>query len=311
MKFSIIIPIYNTQDYLAQCVNSVLSQEYDDYEVFLIDDGSTDQSSIMADSFAKNNDNISVIHKKNGGLSSARNTGLDECRGDYVVFLDSDDYMAENSLKTLNAVAEKKYPDIIAGYVTLFSKDGIEEDTSFRNGLEEVVSGRLFYRVAFYQDKLSVGAPDYVYKRSYLEEKHLRFKEGLLHEDELWTPIAMYNAATVLDLKFSHFCYRCDNMTSITRDPSKKQKRAKDRKRIAEELADYFSDKNGADSRAFHDNISAQYMFAVYSGNMAKDKSTSRIFPIKQARTMKYIIKSAIFFISPSIACKLRLLLDK
>ena len=306
MRFSIIIPIYNTQLYLPQCVNSVLSQEYNDYEVILIDDGSTDQSGSIADMYAKNNSNIIVVHKNNGGQSSARNVGLDKCSGDYVVFLDSDDYLADNSLKALNDIVERNSPDVIAGYGMQFSKEGIKEAVPFRNGLEGVVSGKTFYRVAFYQNRLSVGPPYYVYKRSFLEKNHIRFKEGLIHEDELWIPIVLYNASTVLDFKQRYYCWRCDNMTSTTRDPAKKQRRAKDRKRIAEELANYFSDKNETDADAFHDNISAQYMFAVYCGDMAKDRDISRSFPIKQARSLRYIIKSAIFFISPSIACRLR-----
>ena len=311
MRFSIIIPIYNTQDYLEQCINSVLSQEYDDYEVFLIDDGSTDKSGLMADEYAKNNACVSVIHKKNGGLSSTRNSGLDRCRGEYVVFLDSDDYLADGSLKVLDEAIAKNSPDIIAGYGMRFSKEGISDAVPFRSGLEDVVSGPHFYKTALYQDRLSAAAQYYVYNREFLEKNHFRFKEGILHEDELWNPVVLYNAASVLDLKYRYYCYRCDNMTSITRDPAKRQKRAKDRKKVAEELAVYFSDKNGADTSAFHDNISAQYMYAVYSGNMARDEETSRSFPIKQARTMKYRIKSAIFLISPTIACKLRSLSDR
>ena len=306
MKFSIIIPIYNTQDYLKQCVDSVLSQEYDDCEVIMVDDGSPDQSGLIADEYAKNNANIHVIHKENGGLSSARNAGLDKCRGDYVVFLDSDDYLAEDSLKTLGDIVDRFSPDIIAGYVARFTKDGLKGGAPFRKGLEEVVSGRCFYKIALYQDRLSVGAQDYIYRRSFLEKNHFRFKGGILHEDELWNPIVLYNAETIIDIKYRHYRYRCDNATSITRDPAKKQKRAKDRKRVAEELAAYFADKNESDANAFHDNISAQYMYAIYSGNMAGDKETSRSFPIKQARSMKYIIKSLLFFISPRLACRLR-----
>lgn len=309
MRFSIIIPVYNVQNYLKQCVDSVLSQDYHDYEIILIDDGSTDQSGVIVDAYAKNNCNVSAIHQKNGGLSAARNAGLDMCTGDFVIFLDSDDYLSNNSLKTIDKITEKFFPDIIAGYGIRFSSKGeMTEGVPFRKGMEEPISGKRFFKNALYQDRLSAAAQYYIYKRSFLEKNHLRFKKGLLHEDELWTPIVLYHATTVVDLKFRYYCYRCDNATSITRDPLKQQKRARDRKVIAEELAAYFADIKETDANAFHDNISAQYMYAVYSGGKENELEISRSFPIRNARTLKYIMKSLLFYLSPKLACRMRAL---
>ena len=94
--FSIIIPIYNVEKYLVQCIESVLNQDYDDYELILVDDGSPDNCGEICDSYLNKNSNIRVIHKKNGGISDARNTGLKEAKGDYVIFIDSDDYICDN-----------------------------------------------------------------------------------------------------------------------------------------------------------------------------------------------------------------------
>ena len=92
MKISVIIPVYNTEKYLKECVDSVLAQTYWDLEILLINDGATDSSPQICEVYAKQDMRIKVIHKQNGGLSDTRNTGIKQCSGDYVLFLDSDDY---------------------------------------------------------------------------------------------------------------------------------------------------------------------------------------------------------------------------
>ena len=92
MKFSVIIPIYKVEQYLRQCVDSVLAQTYTDVEIILVDDGSPDSCPAICDEYAKKDSRIKVIHKPNGGLSDARNAGLDMAQGEYVLFLDSDDW---------------------------------------------------------------------------------------------------------------------------------------------------------------------------------------------------------------------------
>ncbi len=93
MKLSIIVPVYNVEKYLHKCVDSILSQTLTDFECILVDDGSTDNSSVICDEYAAKDPRIVVIHKQNGGLSSARNTGLDISQGDYIGFVDSDDWI--------------------------------------------------------------------------------------------------------------------------------------------------------------------------------------------------------------------------
>ena len=90
---SIIVPVYNVEMYLKRCVDSILKQDYDNMEIILVDDGSTDSSGVICDQYASNYKNVKVIHKKNGGLSDARNFGLDNCRGQYISFIDSDDWI--------------------------------------------------------------------------------------------------------------------------------------------------------------------------------------------------------------------------
>lgn len=99
MKLSIIIPVYNVEKHLVRCVESVIAQELTDYEIILIDDGATDRSGVLCDELQQEHDTIRAVHQKNGGLSAARNTGIEASVGDYITFVDSDDELCHNSLK--------------------------------------------------------------------------------------------------------------------------------------------------------------------------------------------------------------------
>lgn len=112
-KVSVIVPVYKTEKYLERCVKSILSQTYRDLEVILVDDGSPDESGILCDRLATSDSRLYVIHKSNGGLSSARNTGLEAASGKYVCFVDSDDYIADDYIMTMYALAIQYDADLI------------------------------------------------------------------------------------------------------------------------------------------------------------------------------------------------------
>ena len=101
MKFSVVVPVYNVEKYIDECITSVLTQEYRDFELILVDDGSMDQSGIICDTYKKNSDQIVVIHQDNRGLISARNVGVSVAKGDYILFLDSDDTLRHDALQIL------------------------------------------------------------------------------------------------------------------------------------------------------------------------------------------------------------------
>ena len=99
--FSIIIPVYNVENELARCIDSIINQTFGNFELILVDDGSPDNSGSICDEYAKNDSRVQVIHKANGGVSSARNTGLKIAKGEYIWFVDSDDYVETNSFKII------------------------------------------------------------------------------------------------------------------------------------------------------------------------------------------------------------------
>ena len=123
---TVVIPVYNVEKYLKRCIESILIQEWKNYDILLVDDGSTDSSPQICDDYAKVYDFISVIHKKNGGLSEARNTGISHAKGDYVYFPDSDDWLEPQTFKELADVLESQEFDIVS-----FNREFVkgEEDT--------------------------------------------------------------------------------------------------------------------------------------------------------------------------------------
>ena len=113
MLISVIIPVYNVEKYLKTCIDSVLTQDFKDYEIILVNDGSTDNSPIICDEYAEKYDCVSVIHQKNKGLGGARNTGIDAARGEYLLFLDSDDFILPEAFSYLTNIMAGNNPDIV------------------------------------------------------------------------------------------------------------------------------------------------------------------------------------------------------
>lgn len=123
---SVIIPVYNVEAYLRECVDSVLNQTYGNFEIILVNDGSTDSSGEICDEYVEKDDRVTVIHQKNGGPAKTRNTGLENASGEYIYFLDSDDYIENNALELLVNTAENNAADLVFFDAYSFSDDGAE-----------------------------------------------------------------------------------------------------------------------------------------------------------------------------------------
>ena len=136
MKLSIIIPIYNVERYLNKCIDSVINQNYDDYEVLLIDDGSIDYSGKICDRYSKEYSFIKTFHKSNSGLSDARNYGITRATGEYIIFVDGDDFLQENVLsKIAEYLKQNKCEIMITRLVESFENENIEKDKNILNYL--------------------------------------------------------------------------------------------------------------------------------------------------------------------------------
>jgi len=133
---SIIVPVHNSQDYLDTCLRSICNQTYNNIEIIIIDDGSSDNSGILCDTYASDDSRIRVIHKKNTGLVAARKTGIENARGEYITFVDSDDYIDLDSYETLMRKLDMRKPDIILyNLVEEYPDHSCEKHNHFREGL--------------------------------------------------------------------------------------------------------------------------------------------------------------------------------
>ena len=187
IKVSVIVPVYNVEKYLEECVNSLIGQTLKEIEILLIDDGSTDSSGEICDQYAQQYDNIRVIHKENGGLGDARNVGASDAIGKYIYFIDSDDYLELEALEFLYKEAECKRLDIIMFSAESFSDDS---DISYNPDeykrtkfLDEVYSGKELFEKLYCVKEYYASIPLRFYNRTFYKRGGYRFPD-IIHEDE-------------------------------------------------------------------------------------------------------------------------------
>lgn len=210
---SVIVPVYQVEKYLERCVASIQKQTFKNLEIILVDDGSPDACGSMCDDFALKDSRIKVIHKENGGLSDARNAGIDIATGRYIVFVDSDDWLDLDMIALLYRISKKYDADIIECSYRNVYKERIDEETTCSGkvvvgdkitALEGMLDWRYFKPVAW--NKL--------YKRSVLGD--IRYPKGKLHEDEFTTYKYFYNADKVVYIDTSKYNYDRTREDSIT-----------------------------------------------------------------------------------------------
>lgn len=178
---SVIVPVFNVEKYLDDCIQSIVTQTYSNLEVILVNDGSTDESPLMCENWKKKDSRISVIHKQNGGLSSARNAGLDIAKGEYIIFVDSDDIIARDMVESLfNILDSNSDIDLSVCGIETFN----DEDFSYRRPFMSIKSG-IYSNTEFITKILSKKVDNAAWNKMYRSEmiSSLRFKEGIINED--------------------------------------------------------------------------------------------------------------------------------
>lgn len=178
---SVIVPVYNVEAYLPRCVDSILAQTYSNLEIILVDDGTKDASDIICDEYAKKDARVKVIHKENGGLSSARNAGIDIAKGEYLAFVDSDDWIEPEAYETMLALAlESGVKLVCAGRYDVSSGSG-EKKKGLCPPKQEVIPGEELVRRIFLWDNIDSAAWDKLYHCSLFRE--IRYPVGKIVED--------------------------------------------------------------------------------------------------------------------------------
>lgn len=216
MKITIVIPVYNVEKYLSKCLKSVVEQTYKNIEIILINDGSTDHSLDICKKYLENDKRILLYTKQNGGLSDARNYGIERATGEYILFLDSDDFIERDTCEKISAyLKNNKEIEILCGCALKIT--GEKKEVIYRKSTEnKVISGKDYLKKQFKESEMFMATWLNIYKNSFLKEKQLKFVKGLLHEDEEFTPRAFLVAEKVLgvDLIFYNYLIRENSITT-------------------------------------------------------------------------------------------------
>lgn len=197
---SVIIPIYNVEAYLPRCLDSVINQTYKDLEIILVDDGSPDRCGEICDEYAAKDPRIKVIHKKNGGLSDARNAGIDAATGEYITHVDSDDYVGERYVELMYNAAEKYGADIVQSRYT-----SVHEELGTASGETAVMTGEEAFKDLLLFGKTVVSAVSKLYRTRLFD--NIRYPKGRINEDSLTTYKLLLLADKVVALPDNIYYY--------------------------------------------------------------------------------------------------------
>lgn len=302
MELSIIVPVYNVKNYLERCIESVIKQEYTDYEIILIDDGSTDGSGVLCDELSQGNKHIKVIHKENGGLSSARNAGLDVAQGKYIMLLDSDDWIEDGCLQKFSSLFSCNYDLIMGRAWTIDEKGNKKDKIAYRlsagvytapDSIVELTAGEISFCSQFY-----------LYRADYVNENSLRFLDGILHEDELWMPIALLNAETIY-VSDIYFYYHYVRTGSIMHS-NNYEKSARSTITVCEKLMKEYQDYPANITIHLRNRMAMLYMRAVPQLSDPEEAMViiGKKMPLEYSEAGKQKMKAFFFYLAPKVYCR-------
>lgn len=316
MILSIVVPVYNVAKYLPKCLDSLLNQDIglDDYEIIVVNDGSTDASGEIAQDYAGRFSNIVLLNQENKGLSAARNSGIGSAKGKYIQFVDSDDYLQPNVLKSLVEKMERDSLDILRfNYQNVNEKYEVfnpnKINKPFVDYRDEVCDG-----LTFLNERLGYAcyAVQFIIKAELLMPHENRFREGMLFEDTEWTPriLTLAHRMTSVETIVYNYLQREGSITQSV-DKTKKEKSIKDRLMLLDLLQ---SQMQNLQDRRWHKGMVAQTVVSLI-GNIShdfyddrklyiNDLKSKKVFPLstyQASRTARKRIRMA--NISPALLC--------
>lgn len=249
---SVIVPVYNVKKYLNRCLESIGGQEYGNLDILIVDDGSTDGSGGICDEFAKNDKRVRVSHKKNGGLSDARNFGMKKAKGEIIAFVDSDDCIDRHFIDKMYGVMEYKKADIvICGY-----NDDAPKSAKV-SGKEATI------KLLTQSENIDIVAWNKLYKKNLFLDNDIRFPIGKIHEDTLTTYKVLSKADTVVYLAESLYEYteRENSITSV----EKIEERLEAREAAAVAAIEYFRNDTELEQAAKLSLLLAKYAYLDFA----------------------------------------------
>lgn len=307
--YSIIVPVYKTEKYLHTCVQSLRGQSFSDIEVILVDDGSPDSCPALCDAYAAQDERVKVIHKANGGLSDARNAGIDVAQGEYILFLDSDDYIALDACERLLPFTEKHVDIIVGDGVSISAQKNLVHQL---NDCESVFTGAAYLKAALKSGSMPMAPWLYVYRRMFLEEHDLRFKTGILHEDEEFTPRAFLAAEAVVDSGVCFYYYVVRDGSITTQKDLRKN--ARDFYATCQMLSARYSQLTDSDlQQRLMDSLVVKYLSLFQQGRLYQygKEYIHKDFVRKYSHLPKTRTKARLFSFSPKLYWKINDLVKK
>lgn len=215
INISVIVPVFNAEKYLCQCIDSILSQSYTDFELLLIDDGSIDKSGDICDEYARKDDRVRVFHKENGGVSSARNLGLDNAKGEWISFVDADDRVETDYLENLISHVNNTI-DLVVSYARIFDKNG--------NSCREVYPSKLItnenFEEMFVENDMNWHTAPWskLYRHEIIKKYNLTFCERMhISEDALFNFQFMMCSRSIYISSDTDYCYSAEVESSLTK----------------------------------------------------------------------------------------------
>ena len=305
MKLSIIVPIYGVAKYLSKCVDSLLAQDISDYEIILVDDGSPDESPEICDQYAGRYSNIKVIHQENAGLSAARNAGLAIAKGEYIMYVDSDDYLQPNVLGALLAQAERDQLDVLRFRYQNVNESGeafapYKDMTNYNDYSAIPIDG-----LTFLTERMSSQcyAWQFILKAD-IAKKEL-FTPGIYFEDTDWTPRMLLRAKRVAsaDLVVYNYLWREGSITLCQKDIAKQRKQLQDKMDLLRKLNDWG---NKVEDRRWFDGMISSLVVNIV-GMLAWPFFSERKEYIKRIKTLA-ILPISTYHIAPRAKRKVRLI---
>ncbi|WP_443596824.1 glycosyltransferase [Agathobacter sp.] len=301
MKFSIIIPVYNAEKYLKECVDSILKQTYQHYEVILVNDESTDSSAFICDGYVEQDKRVKVIHKKNGGTADSRNVGLDNATGDYIMFMDNDDYWKSvDVLEKIEVKLKESRADVLMFDTMEYWQNKDEFSMSSKKcerkevvnqpkeiALKAIIGNGLLYRAVWAK----------VVKADLIRENHLYFEKGIRNEDTDWTAKMLLCAKSYDWHEDVFYVYR--KGTGIAQTSKRvSYKEVKDLKDICEKYIDIAENlKSDMFQKIFCSYLS--YPYSVLMGQVKLLSKTDRVkIGERDIKKNSYILK---YDLDPSV----------
>ena len=231
IKVSVIIPVYNVEKYIRECLESVINQILKDIEIIVVNDGTKDNSMKIVEEYLLDK-RIKIINKENGGLSSARNAGIREAQGKYICFIDSDDFIESSMMEELYNKIEKTKSDVVESGISLY--DNKTHKVKERENRKYSYTGKGSYLWGEYTTEVC----NKIYKKEFLLKNNICFEEGMIHEDDLFTIRILFSTDKIEKIEKSFYYYRINREESIMTNVNL-EKRLKALQRIVEKIKEY------------------------------------------------------------------------